>query len=130
LLKFTELSDFTLGLVNGSWSGQRLRDALAAYLVRESQVGTMAWLARLMAAARWLATSAGGARNGPSAKIAELGHLLDDILTALLEIGKGKGHAMGLHSERIIYARKLDFKKEIRQKKSWVDSGSGSLASE
>ena len=58
----------------------------------------MAGLAGLMTAARRFATSAGGGRNGTGAKIAELGNLLDDLLTALLEIGKGKGHAMGLHS--------------------------------
>jgi hypothetical protein len=52
----------------------------------------MAGLAGLMTAAARFATSAGRARNRTRAKIAELGDLPHDLLAALLDIGKGKGH--------------------------------------
>ena len=67
----------------------------------------MAGPAGLMAAAPWLPTSAGGARQRTRAKIDELSDLLRNLLAALLEIGKGKGHVWASLFLATIYARNL-----------------------
>src|SRR5262249_25233344 len=92
LLKFTKLDDFAFRFVDRSGRGQRFGDALAGPFLRESEVWTMAGLAGLNASAGRLATPARRARHRTRAEITKLADLPQDLLAALLEIGKAKGH--------------------------------------
>jgi hypothetical protein len=85
LLEFAKLGDLTLGFVDGGWVGERFGNGLALNLGGQAEIGTVARLVGLMAAAVEFATTAFGGSDGAAAEVLQLDDQFDDLGALLLQ---------------------------------------------
>jgi len=91
-LEFAKLGDLPFGLVDSGRVGERFRNGLALDLEGQAEIGAVARLVGLMAAAVEFATTALGGSDGAAADIIQLDDLFDDLGTVLLQGFQGFRH--------------------------------------
>src|SRR5205823_6811747 len=102
-----------LGLAQFQGVGEGLGHGFAFHLACEAVVGTMSGMMGLMTVATGLAAGSAKGGDGTAPKVGKVKNLLQDVISVLLQSGKGFGH-WHLQILAYHYVRILKLKKEIQ----------------